>query len=475
MGKGREKIKGTMRGQLSRLIFAAMVPFLAMTIVLLGLLVLFNYEYTTTLKNADTAAEFNFDFKTTVDLEMYYYVVGSKDDTDIPYEYVSSAEAILHRLETTTEQSDNLWRIGKMLDMCKRLRESIDRIVASEGYDSRMTQLDNDIRTITTLIDRYMHAYIYDEILTLSKLQREINGRITMTIVTTAIITAALIFVILIYSRRVSFKVSEPIRALVEKTLKLGGGDFDVEPVGTGIVEIKALDDGFNDMSGRMNELLDRVKKDQEVLRRAEMGLLQAQINPHFLYNTLDSIIWLAESRRDADVIRLVTNLSTFFRNSLSKGQDIITIADEEKQVCSYLEIQQIRYSDIMEFESDIPEALYPFSIPKLTLQPLVENALYHGIKNKRGRGSIRISGRFDGNDILLVVEDDGVGMTPEVLAKLRAAINDDKVGKGFGLVNVQKRLKLYCGDEYGLTFESTPGGGASATVRIPKQIKQVS
>ena len=206
----------------------------------------------------------------------------------------------------------------------------------------------------------------------------------------------------------------------------------------------------------------------QRELERVNLDLLQAQINPHFLYNTLDSIAILAQSQREEDVVAMVTSLSAFFRNSLSRGEDIITLRAERTQVTSYLEIQQIRYSDILNYEIDIPEALLDCLVPKLILQPLVENALYHGIKNRRGMGAITVTGEASGGDLLLRVRDNGAGMTPEQVQALQSGIYDDR-HTGLGLVNVHKRIRLYCGERYGLSFESALGQGTTVTILLPQ------
>jgi len=211
--------------------------------------------------------------------------------------------------------------------------------------------------------------------------------------------------------------------------------------------------------------------ENERSLHRAELELLQAQINPHFLYNTLDSIAILAEMGRNDDVVSMVTSLSVFFRNSLSKGRDIISLSAESEQVRSYLEIQQTRYSDILTYELSIPEELMDESVPKLILQPLVENALYHGIKNRRGMGLIRVSGQDEGGYFTLTVTDNGAGMDEARLNEVTSGISGASPA-GLGLANVQKRVRLYCGEECGLSFESEPGRGTAVTVRLKKKLK---
>ena len=229
-------------------------------------------------------------------------------------------------------------------------------------------------------------------------------------------------------------------------------------------------------MIGKLSDLIETVKIEQANLREAELKLLQAQINPHFLYNTLDTIIWLAEADKGADVVNMVGALSNYFRTSLSKGNDRISLKEEELHVQSYLQIQQSRYKDILEYEIDIPVELGDCLVPKITLQPLVENALYHGIKNKRGKGKITITGYQDGKNIRLFVKDNGLGMSEERLKQVLKALNkqDDKgLEKNFyGLYNVNERIRLYYGKEYGLRMKSIYQAGTEVEVILPVEYK---
>ena len=221
-------------------------------------------------------------------------------------------------------------------------------------------------------------------------------------------------------------------------------------------------------MVGQLNTLIHENKRAERRKRHAELELLQAQINPHFLYNTLDTIIWLIEADKKSESIEMVSALSDFFRFCLSRGKDIITLEEEQKHVLSYLSIQKIRYQDRMDYEVVIPESLYGYSIPKLTLQPLVENSIYHGIKLQREKGQIKVSAMDLGDKIELTVKDNGAGMTDERLSEMRNAIeNGEKVG--FGLRTVHQRMQLLYGEEYGLTISSTEGVGTTITAVIPK------
>lgn len=211
---------------------------------------------------------------------------------------------------------------------------------------------------------------------------------------------------------------------------------------------------------------------EQRNLKVTELKLLQAQINPHFLYNTLDAIIWLAEAEEKEHVVRMVTSLSDFFRTTLSKGRDYVSIRDEETHIKSYLQIQQFRYRDILEYEIRIPEELYDCQILKLTLQPLVENALYHGLKNKRRLGHISVSGEWVGETVVLRVYDDGKGLNAERLAYvrklIRGEVEDSDTPSGFGLFNVEQRIRLNYGTAYGIELNSVYGEWTEVTVTIP-------
>ena len=186
----------------------------------------------------------------------------------------------------------------------------------------------------------------------------------------------------------------------------------------------------------------------------------------------MDTIIWLIEADRPQAAVEMVSNLSSFFRHSLSRGEDVITLGEEEEHVRSYLQIQRARYKDILEYTIQIDPALRETRLPKLTLQPLVENALYHGIKLKRGKGCIYITSRAEGPDVLLQITDDGAGMPPARLEELNRAIaSGERVG--FGLVTVHERLRLLFGPPYGLTLSSREGAGTTVTVRIPRRGKE--
>ena len=271
-------------------------------------------------------------------------------------------------------------------------------------------------------------------------------------------------------SYHIPLSITRPIRKLSEVTDQVAKGNLDVRSDVKGGTEVSMLSDSLNTMIDKINELLEQVTKEQTRLRKAEFELLQSQINPHFLYNTLDAIVWLAEAGEQKKVVNMVGSLSEFFRTSLNRGKDIITIEEELHHVRSYLEIQQVRYQDILEYEIHVPKDLNKYLIPKITIQPLVENALYHGIKNKRGSGRIVIKTKKETDCFYIQIEDNGIGIKEERLEQVRDGIRDKVLtGKDiYGLYNVNERIRLNFGEKYGISIESIYGEKTVVSIGLP-------
>ena len=285
-------------------------------------------------------------------------------------------------------------------------------------------------------------------------------------------VAEVLIVVVALLVRNRSVKVTAtsvqlPIERLEEAAARIAEGSLDAKIEDTDVTELRNLTLQVNTMAERLREMMKRSSRDARNLRKAELRTLQAQINPHFLYNTLDAIVWKAEAGEKDEVIQLTSALSDFFRISLSSGADWIPISQEKKHIEGYLKIQQTRYRDILDYEIDIPDEIGDFYILKLLLQPLVENALYHGVKIKRGGGTIRVSGKLEDGYLLFSVSDTGLGMSREQLEELRERMRHGQPtvseggGGGFGLVNVNMRIRLYYNQTDDLMIESGPEGTA--------------
>jgi two-component system, sensor histidine kinase YesM len=264
----------------------------------------------------------------------------------------------------------------------------------------------------------------------------------------------------------ISSLIFNPINSLQKRMKRAEQGTLAV--VNTSIYtkdEIGELNNSFDAMMNQINELLQHIKSEERAKRKAELKFLQAQINPHFLYNTLDSIIWMAESNHK-NVVPMTENLAMLFRLSLSGGREIITIREEIEHVKSYLNIQKMRYDKKMDFKIDVDEDILDLQTLKLILQPIVENAIYHGIKNMRNKGNILIKGRRVLDSVLFQIMDDGVGIEKERLADIFQVQSHNK--SGVGIKNVHERIKLYYGEKYGLEINSERGIGTVVDIWLP-------
>lgn len=276
----------------------------------------------------------------------------------------------------------------------------------------------------------------------------------------------------LVWSVFFSKTITTPISNLSRLMKRAQTGDLTVRFDNHYQGEIGQLGDAFNSMVDKINELLQMVYMEQKQKREAEMRILQEQIKPHFLYNTLDSIQWMAKRYQAKDIVETVRALSNFFRISLSSGKEYITLREEMTLVRSYLEVQKFRYEDLFEYEPTCDEQLLDCMVPRLILQPLVENALYHGIKESdRERGNIRICvSRETAESILIVVSDDGVGMSQEECDRINRLLRMEKRPeelKAFGILNVHDRIHLSYGEPYGLFYRPGEDGGNIVEVRL--------
>ena len=262
-----------------------------------------------------------------------------------------------------------------------------------------------------------------------------------------------------------------PILTLQTLMKRAEGGDLNVRFLAERTDEMGQLGAGFNTMIEEIRNLIEEVAEVQQAKREAELQVLQEQIKPHFLYNTLDTIHWMAQERGAEDISSVVTALTRLFRIGLSRGRETIALSEEMDHVRNYLFIQKVRYEDKLEYEVDFPEALGHGLVLRLVLQPLVENALYHGLKAKRGAGKVRVSARRDKDVLILRVEDNGAGIPPDTLSLFNerlAAGTRPGEGLGYGLYNDNERLKLSFGRRYGLRLESGPGGGTAVEIIHP-------
>ena len=264
----------------------------------------------------------------------------------------------------------------------------------------------------------------------------------------------------------ISTTITNPIKMLENTMHEVEVGNFDVRSEIELNNEIGHLSKTFNVMISRIKDLMEKTVRDEEEKRRSEIRALQAQINPHFLYNTLDTIIWMSAGGKNDEVVEVTSALARLFRTSISKGENLVTLLNEVENIKSYLTIQKMRYEDKLSWRVDVPPGLLGLMTPKLILQPIVENAVYHGVKMSQAGGEIAISARTEGERLTITIADSGVGMTAEQLEQLFVPRPD--TDRGIGVINVNNRIRLCFGEEYGPHYFSAPGEGTRVEIWLP-------
>ena len=390
------------------------------------------------------------------------------------FDRITEVNGEIDEISEQTGEGDRLELIvaRRTMNTLEQYTEQIRQNILTGVPVVKNEEILSEIRDVAALVESMLNNYITEEIGSTAVMSRSLTRVVMMTAVCEMLLVLLTLLLSRQMTRRASAYVREPIEKLESVTARIAEGQLTARSPGTEVAELKNLTDQVNTMADNLEDMMNRSIRDERNLKKAELRTLQAQINPHFLYNTLDAIVWKAEGGDLNEVIHLTRSLSDFFRISLSSGADWIPISQEKKHISGYLGVQHTRYSDILKYEIDIPEELGEFYILKLLLQPLVENALYHGIKYKRGGGKITVTGRREGETLVFTVADTGKGMDEETLNALRERIQDRQpehanTTGGFGLVNVNLRIRLYYNQPEGLQIESGPEGTA-ITMRLP-------
>lgn len=293
---------------------------------------------------------------------------------------------------------------------------------------------------------------------------RNVNDMIRLSLWLAVVVLAVAVLTSWLLSRL----IGKPLRGLASamESFESDADHFTYRPVG-GTREVQELSDSFEHMVLRIQELMTTVREEEVNLRKTELKALQAQINPHFLYNTLDSIAWMCEQGRNADAVKMVHALARLFRISISRGHELIPIAKELEHAESYLQIQMYRYKNQFTYTFDVDPDCLGYYCNKITLQPIIENSINHGLDLMVDEGRIDVRVRFDGDDIVFSVQDNGVGMSPEQLEAIMQHGPTDRTG--IGIKNVNDRLKIYFGRNYGLSITSEPDVGTCVEIRMPR------
>lgn len=318
------------------------------------------------------------------------------------------------------------------------------------------------VRTLEQTGWKIVGVAYYDEIVTT---KRDLNNFLSWFL-------AVVILCVIIVSVFLSARIARPIRKLERTLQQVGEGDLNTRIDVSGAYEVEQLSKRFNLMLQRIRQLMDQIIYEQETKRKGELEVLQSQINPHFLYNTLNSVIRLAERGKTEEVVTMIQSLSKFFRISLSKGNNMITVQEELDHIRHYLVIQSFRFKNKFRYEIIAQDEVLQCQTIKLILQPIVENALYHGIEMMPDEGFISIQAELKDNLVIIRISDNGLGMSKETMKVILTGGSKSMSGSGVGVRNVNERIELYYGREYGLSFESEIEEGTTVILIFPALAK---
>ena len=336
-----------------------------------------------------------------------------------------------------------------------------DVVTAGKGDDEKIYALSHSETTGWTIVG----CMNMSELLKNSRKARSIY----------VLVALGLIAIALVISSEIAKNITFPIQKLRDSMKRVQKGDFSAAEIEVySDNEIGSLTRSFNVMTHKIQDLMAQNIQVEEQKLKFDLKALQSQINPHFLYNTLDSIIWMAEGKKNEEVVLMTASLARLLRQSISIENELVTIGQEIEYVRSYLTIQKMRYKDKLEFEINVDPRITHAQIIRLVLQPIVENAIYHGLKYKESKGMLKVHGYELGERIIIDITDDGVGMDEETLKHIYDKHKVNYHSNGVGVYNVQQRLVLYYGKEYGIIYHSEKGKGTTATVVIPKNQEDV-
>ncbi len=457
---------------------------LAMNAMLVLEVMRFNRKYDAIMNNITTANSINGYIKPAIDREMWDIVAGKREFNEgKQYQIIDEVNSQIELMMANASSDKSRKKLEVVRRTMETLTSYVDKMGRQMAAGSRVAdnqKVLNDIRGVSDVVEASTQEYMIFEVNQAEQEYLANKKRFTQIGILYIILLPLVVGLSFGAAWAISASIYIPIKKLHDVTTTITRNDLQSLVTGDNVDEITELGMSFNIMIGRIRQLLDSKIKEQENLKKAELKALQAQINPHFLYNTLDTIIWMVQANKPEQVVDLVQALSNFFRIALSKGEDWINIEQEVEHVRCYLTIQKMRYHDILDYEIEVDEDIRSGTILKLTLQPLVENAIYHGIKNKRSGGTITVRARRVGQEKVLVeILDNGTGFTPYKLKKIQETLASESTDEyhftetGFGLENVHRRIQLYYGREYGLTVQSRYQEGTRVAVLIPLKVNE--
>lgn len=477
MTKKSKSLKNSLRFSLVFMILLMLVP----TIYSVAVFSFYTVRYDSIIMNVSSANNLSKVAKEELEGEIWEVVSGLKPfNNGMQYQLLRQIRVgIAEMREGTSEDSKEI------LEVASRTEKTLEKYVVLLGHQimdrkpvSENEEVMEQIRGVSSLLGDIFQEYIVAEIESAESANNNIRQQ-SFNIFLIQIVISSLAFLIAVYAfSNLSKAIGRPVRDMEILSSRIARGDLEARAKPPRVMELDHLAENLNTMAGRIQSLIDENVREQKNLQKAQMKALQAQITPHFLYNTLDTIVWLAEDNDMDEVVEITKAFSAFFRISLSRGHDWITIAQEMEHIASYLKIQGVRYRDILEYDIECDEGIEDVPMLKILLQPLVENAIYHGIKNKRGRGKIKVSARKvtafggEGEGVRFCVRDNGIGFSEtrmrEVLEELSSP-DGEGLKVSYGLYNVNKRLRLYYDGKVSLEIKSVAGEGSEVSFVIPR------
>lgn len=471
-GKNMYQQKNSIREML-KLSYSTIISIMAVpTVVLLIAILVMTFKYNRYVKNMNSVTELQHIIQNQLTEEVWNIISGKESfEQGRQFEYISYARKSLDQLADRNQ--DTMPYVMAARSACGTLEKYLEQLGEQMEDGVAVTYNEavyREIVSVAELTYNVLGQYAKEEITAIDRQSKDMLAAVAVIFIMVLVLLLAVLCYAVLSYHNVQESIRRSILNLEETTASIAGGCLEARAADPQVSELKALAGGLNYMAGRLQELIDETLETQQNLEKAKMRALQAQITPHFVYNTFESIVWLAENNRNQDVVNITMALTDFFRITLSQGLDYITVEKEEQHIRSYLSIQSIRYGSIMTYEIEIEEELKNFYMLKLLLQPLVENAIYHGIRPKRSRGQIFIGGRRNQNNTMtFCVNDDGIGMMPEKVEDLRERLSQSYPldEDGFGLFNVNQRIRLYYGGE-GLSIISEYKKGTSISFVVP-------